>query len=400
MGEEFCLFCVVFRLPQRSNCKRSGRRPVLGICSRAPLSVVRYPRFFRPMKRTRPVAAAAAESPWPASSDGSPRPKSGFPDFSGGTGHRELLPLEDISPLALCSQPDSDTETASLENRLHERSAGCSVRGAVRRGSESQEGGSSPNEHTPPSRPGRRRGAFSNVLSSDRGSRGEPVSSRTRRTTSGRRGRDSSTDESSLGGRPRGKGKEPAPARCTLYGRPEAEKRRLIGPEEAEGSGRTASETSMREDSSSVKNSTRRRPPLADSRGTAVSDRPSSNGEDSRRGPGCRKRREGPQPVDAAGLQLSAQREPTIPSDADFGLYGERIASREASRFLPPSNFGIEAVFQNSAREGRLRLRWIVLENFKSYRGTHVVGPLTSSVGIVGPNGAGEGEKDTGDGDR
>lgn len=38
----------------------------------------------------------------------------------------------------------------------------------------------------------------------------------------------------------------------------------------------------------------------------------------------------------------------------------------------------------------RYFLEYVVLKNFKSYAGEHVVGPLLSQVAVVGPNGAGE----------
>ncbi|CBZ51041.1 xenopus 14s cohesin smc1 subunit, related [Neospora caninum Liverpool] len=60
----------------------------------------------------------------------------------------------------------------------------------------------------------------------------------------------------------------------------------------------------------------------------------------------------------------------------------------------PPDPFAatldVGAVFRKGAKIGRLRLRWVVLENFKSYKGTHVIGPLYGSVAVIGPNGAGK----------
>lgn len=38
----------------------------------------------------------------------------------------------------------------------------------------------------------------------------------------------------------------------------------------------------------------------------------------------------------------------------------------------------------------RFFLEYVVLENFKSYKGRHVVGPLQSSVAIIGANGSGK----------
>lgn len=38
----------------------------------------------------------------------------------------------------------------------------------------------------------------------------------------------------------------------------------------------------------------------------------------------------------------------------------------------------------------RFFLEYVVLENFKSYRGKHVIGPLQSSVAIIGANGSGK----------
>ncbi|PFH32181.1 RecF/RecN/SMC N terminal domain-containing protein [Besnoitia besnoiti] len=56
--------------------------------------------------------------------------------------------------------------------------------------------------------------------------------------------------------------------------------------------------------------------------------------------------------------------------------------------FAPTPDVG--ALFRKGAKTGRLRLRWVILENFKSYKGTHVIGPLSGSVAVIGPNGAGK----------
>ncbi|KAL8272085.1 hypothetical protein Esti_004020 [Eimeria stiedai] len=46
--------------------------------------------------------------------------------------------------------------------------------------------------------------------------------------------------------------------------------------------------------------------------------------------------------------------------------------------------------FSGSQSEPRFYLEYVVLENFKSYRGRHVIGPLQSSVAIIGANGSGK----------
>lgn len=350
------------------------------------------------MKRTRPVAAAAAESSWPASFHGSPNTKLDSLDSgadSEHSRHSRLSPPGDISPLTLSSKADSDTDFAFSDEQREKRLSRYPARGA-----EDQENSSSRNVRTPRSGAGQTRGTLPDVPFSDRERGGERLSSETRRVTSGPpHPGDTSTDESSAGYRPRarlqGGGRGPASAMSTSSNRREGEKRRWVGPEDAEGSSRTSDTSSIREgDCASVRTATKpQEASLRSSKGALVSRNPDTDGEGTRRGSRSSKQEEGAHLVDPAGLQLAVPQEPgNRPNNTESAFHqGEDSANRNP-RFLPPSKFGIEAVFQNSAREGRLRLRWIVLENFKSYRGTHVVGPLTNSVGIVGPNGAGEGE--------
>ncbi|PHJ17708.1 smc n terminal domain-containing protein [Cystoisospora suis] len=354
------------------------------------------------MKRTRPVAAAAAESSWPASSHGSPNTKSDSLDSGVGSEHirhSRLSPPGDISPLTSCSKADSDSDFAFSEEQRDKRLARYSARGAVCRPDEDQETSSSRSVRTPRSGAGQTRGTLPDVPFPDGGSGGERLSSDTRRVTSGSpHPGDTSTDESSVGYRPRarlqGGGRGVASAMATSSGRREGEKMRWAGPEDAEGSSnsRTSDTSSIREgDCSSVKSTTKRQPLLPGPRGASISRDPVTDAEGGRRGSRPSKQEEGAHPMDPAGLQLAISQESGNRRNGSNSAFnqGEDPANRNP-RFLPPSQFGIEAVFQNGAKEGRLRLRWIVLENFKSYRGTHVVGPLTNSVGIVGPNGAGK----------
>lgn len=42
------------------------------------------------------------------------------------------------------------------------------------------------------------------------------------------------------------------------------------------------------------------------------------------------------------------------------------------------------------ARQASGRLLHLEIENFKSYRGLHVVGPFTNFTAVIGPNGSGK----------
>ncbi|KEP60197.1 UNVERIFIED_CONTAM: RecF/RecN/SMC N terminal domain-containing protein [Hammondia hammondi] len=84
--------------------------------------------------------------------------------------------------------------------------------------------------------------------------------------------------------------------------------------------------------------------------------------------------------------QALASRRPGMP------FLGRSIWSKDSIAAPDPfsATLDVGALFRRGTQAGRLCLRWVVLENFKSYKGTHVVGPLYGSVAVIGPNGAGK----------
>ena len=49
-------------------------------------------------------------------------------------------------------------------------------------------------------------------------------------------------------------------------------------------------------------------------------------------------------------------------------------------------------IFQAHRREGRINsnLKYIEVENFKSYKGSQKIGPLKPFTAVIGPNGSGK----------